>query len=272
MPLVAQMVSGIGVRRPLLGVFFVTVSLLVFTVRRNTAKMETKQDVDWKSLNLMAVLLPNNLETLRSKVHIEETTVDVLGISVYYKVGSPPVGANVSGSSVLLLHGAAFSSQTWVDRVPTIATLVALGHHVVAVDLPSYGKTKGDVVNKGTFLARLIQSLFGSQRPVVVSPSMSGGFVIPMLKTREYQSLISGWVPVAPVGTSDSSEFFSQLRVPTMLVYGEKDTGLGHRSRDDLAVLPLATPPQVLPSAAHPAYLDQPRLWHTLLANFIAAL
>jgi hypothetical protein len=29
---------------------------------------------------------------------------------------------------------------------------------------------------------------------------------------------------------------------------------------------------QELPDARHPAYLDQPRLWHTLLANFIAAL
>jgi hypothetical protein len=29
---------------------------------------------------------------------------------------------------------------------------------------------------------------------------------------------------------------------------------------------------QELPDAGHPAYLDQPQLWHTLLANFIAAL
>jgi hypothetical protein len=37
------------------------------------------------------------------------------------------------------------------------------------------------------------------------------------------------WVPVAPVGTGDSADLFSQLRIPTMFVYGEKDTGLGHR-------------------------------------------
>ena len=41
--------------------------------------------------------------------------------------------------------------------------------------------------------------------------------------------LLIRWVPVAPVGTGDSPELFSQLRLPTMLVYGEKDTGLGHR-------------------------------------------
>ena len=46
----------------------------------------------------------------------------------------------------------------------------------------------------------------------------------------------------------------------------------GCRSRADLANLPLATPPQELPRAGHPAYQDQPLLWHTLLANFITAL
>jgi predicted alpha/beta-hydrolase family hydrolase len=34
---------------------------------------------------------------------------------------------------------------------------------------------------------------------------------------------------VAPVGTSDLAEFFRELNVPTMLVNGQKDTGLGHR-------------------------------------------
>ena len=29
---------------------------------------------------------------------------------------------------VLLLHGAAFSSQTWIDQVDTMATLAALGN------------------------------------------------------------------------------------------------------------------------------------------------
>ena len=44
------------------------------------------------------------------------------------------------------------------------------------------------------------------------------------------------------------------------------------RSRDDLALLPSSTQPQVLPGAGHPAYLDQPRLWHKLLLNFLATI
>ena len=43
---------------------------------------------------------------------------------------------------VLLLHGAAFTSQTWVDKVDTVRTVAAMGHRVIAIDLPGYGKTK----------------------------------------------------------------------------------------------------------------------------------
>ena len=53
-------------------------------------------------------------------------------------------------------------------------------------------------------------------------------------------------MPVAPVGTgSKSSEFYRGLSVPTMIVYGERDTGLGHQSRDNLVNIPTSTLPQV---------------------------
>ena len=39
--------------------------------------------------------------------------------------------------------------------------------------------------------------------------------------------------------------------------------------RGDLKLIPTSTMPQVLPGAKHPAYLDQPDLWHKLLINFI---
>ena len=92
---------------------------------------------------------------------------------------------------------------------------------------------------------------------------------------------------MAPVSTRDGRDFFPSLDLPTMIVYGELDTGLGVSSSKDLQLIPTSTKPQVLPGARHPAYLDQvtpqsgscphisvfqPQLWHQLLANFISAL
>ena len=171
---------------------------------------------------------------------------------------------------ILLLHGAAFSSQTWVDKVDTLVTLAALGNRVIAIDLPGYGKTRQRVSEKGKYLSSVISELSPDQAPVVVSPSMSGSFVVPLL--RQSAAQVSGWVPVAPVSTRDGRDFFPGLHVPTMILYGQLDTSLGLSSAKDLQLIPTSTEPQVLPGAKHPASLAQPQLWHQLLYNFISAL
>ena len=40
---------------------------------------------------------------------------------------------------------------------------------------------------------------------------------------------LRAWVPVAPVSTSEGRAVFPDLSLPTLIVYGEKDTGLGAR-------------------------------------------
>ena len=62
------------------------------------------------------------------------------------------------------------------------------------------------------------------------------------------------------------------MKVPTMIVYGENDSGLGTRSYNDLKNISTSTKPQILKDASHPAYLDQPEEWHTLLYNFLKLL
>ena len=55
---------------------------------------------------------------------------------------------------------------------------------VIAIDLPGYGKTGGglDGQKRGEYLGSVISSLSPDSRPVLVSPSMSGSFAVPMLK------------------------------------------------------------------------------------------
>ena len=72
----------------------------------------------------------------------------------------------------------------------TLRTLAALGHEVVAIDLPGFGKTqvtdKGLAGDKASYLSAAISAL--SPEPVVVSPSMSGSFVVPLLVRYEVLS------------------------------------------------------------------------------------
>ena len=78
---------------------------------------------------------------------------------------------------------------------------------------------------------------------------------------------------MAPVGTSSYRQFLkTDMVVPTMIVFGEKDSGLGRSSLKDLQNIPTATSPQILKDAQHPAYLDQPETWHKLLYNFLINL
>jgi len=230
---------------------------------------------DWSTVDLQADEIPEAViglaESGSAVTNIKSKQVDVDGVKVFVQ-SAEPLSDEASGKTVLLLHGAAFTSQTWVDKVPTILTLAAMGHDVIAVDLPGYGKSRsGRVSDNGEFLAELIQTLT-KNKVVIVTPSMSGGFIVPMLGNEENRDLLQGWVPVAPVSTGSGASFFSEVQVPTMIVYGENDRGLGLSSKKNLLKLPNHTEPQVLPGASHPAYLDQPDLWHKLLYNFINKL
>ena len=136
-----------------------------------------------------------------------------------------------------------------------------------------YGQSdKFTADDRGKFLEELIKTLAPNSKPVLVSPSMSGSFSLPLLERNP--NLICGYIPVAPVGTGKYpiKSFYESLHVPTMIVYGSKDTGLGVTSAQNLKHIPTSTEPQILSNARHPAYLDQPDVWHQLIYNFMLNL
>jgi pimeloyl-ACP methyl ester carboxylesterase len=66
---------------------------------------------------------------------IEEIFIISQGVNVFYHKTSLPDSVTSSGQTILLLHGKSFTSQVWQD-CGTMVTMAALGHLVVAVDLP----------------------------------------------------------------------------------------------------------------------------------------
>lgn len=60
----------------------------------------------------------------------------------------PPSNVEPTEQSLLLLHGRSFSSETWA-KLGTPKLMAAIGHHVVAVDLP--GKKKETLIDSNSW-------------------------------------------------------------------------------------------------------------------------
>ncbi|NXJ64717.1 ABHEA protein, partial [Rostratula benghalensis] len=140
--------------------------------------------------------------------------------------------------------------------------------------MPGYGdsppaETVASAQDRVAFLDRVLQEL-GMQRPVLVSPSMSGRFALPFLLARGDR--LAGFVPIAPVGTKDyTAEQYRQVQTPTLILYGDRDTRLGLQALQSLRHLPRHRV-AVVPDAGHACYLDKPEDFHWALLGFLRQL
>uniref|UniRef100_A0A674G7C2 Protein ABHD14A n=1 Tax=Taeniopygia guttata TaxID=59729 RepID=A0A674G7C2_TAEGU len=175
-----------------------------------------------------------------------------------------PACLPASRPDVLFLHGQAFTSKTW-EALGTLALLAAEGYRAVAIDLP--GRTTALCLAD---LFGQLQSLLGLQRPVLISPSMSGRFALPFLMA--HGDRLAGFVPIAPVGTKDyTAEQYRRVQTPTLILYGDRDTGLAPQALQNLQHLPKHRV-AVLSGAGHACYLDKPEDFHRALLGFLHQL
>lgn len=184
------------------------------------------------------------------------------------RVGDVRVHAVEAGEegapSFLLLHGARFSSATWLE-LGTLGTLAEAGFYVVAVDLPGFGKTPESSQSPAAFLEGLIEQV-APEPPIVVSPSMSGRFSL-ALATRAPR-MLAGLVAVAPVGIPEALEALEGDPLPVLAIWGDNDELIpledGRRLTEALENSKLV----VLEDAGHPSYLDRPEEFHAALIAF----
>lgn len=195
-----------------------------------------------------------------------------------------------------------FSSKTWLD-LETLSLFTAAGYRTIAVDLPGFGNSNkpstGAQHDKLEFLTHLLTKMEISN-PVIVSPSYSGSYTLPLLVKN--WNAFTGFIPVAPVGhdliqsfkschhknkneiTNIMYERFNQLpdyfkvqvdknnlpdlsciETPTLVIHGEYDRS---KSSALLSLLPNAKTFEI-PKGKHPCYLQNPELFHTVIYNFL---
>lgn len=170
--------------------------------------------------------------------------------------------------TVLLLHGGRFSAETWRE-LGTLDLLAREGYRALALDLPGRGRSEDSDTPPAKFLSALIPLI--SEHPmVVVSPSMSGRFSLPLVAERPFE--LAGFVPVAPVGIPTYLERLEGSKVPTLILWGGDDQMIPLEQGRQLSRAMPNSHLVVLEGASHPCYLDRPLAFHRELLQFLDSL
>lgn len=191
---------------------------------------------------------------------INSQFVKIQGVNIHYLEAG-----ETNANSVLFLHGASFSAQTWKD-IGTLKLLAEKEYRAVAVDLPGYGNSERISGFSVEFLLECIEVL-KLKKPILVSPSMSGGYSIPFIVNHSEK--LSGFVPIAPVGILKFNQQLQGIQLPTLAVWGSNDQIVPVEQADELLKVMPNAQKVVLANAGHACYMRATDEFHKYLIKFI---
>lgn len=167
--------------------------------------------------------------------------------------------------TVLFLHGASFSSQTW-NELGTLALMAEHGYRAVAIDLPGFGQSESGDFPPLDFLLGMLEQLSLDQ-PILVSPSLSGMYSLPLVAT--HPDKLAGFVPVAPVGITSYKDPLQGNPLPTLAIWGSNDHIVPVEQADLLCQLLPHARKVLLTDAGHACYLRATTEFHAHLLQFV---
>ncbi|WP_013323719.1 alpha/beta fold hydrolase [Gloeothece verrucosa] len=194
---------------------------------------------------------------------INSQNISIRGAKIHYLEAGTS-----TGSHLLFLHGASFNSQTWRE-IGTLQLMAEQGYHAFAIDLPGYGDSQSPSVPREAFLLLLLEEL-ALQQPVIVSPSMSGGYSLPLVAS--HPDKLRGFVAVAPVGIGKYREQLKGIETPTLAIWGSNDRLIPVSDADLLVQLMPNTRKVTLKNAGHACYMRATDEFHKHLIRFLKKL
>ncbi|HEY9849631.1 MAG TPA: alpha/beta hydrolase [Leptolyngbyaceae cyanobacterium] len=193
-------------------------------------------------------------------INIKSDFAKIQGAKIHY------LEAGESNSkSLLFLHGASFSCQTW-QEIGTLKLLAEKGYRVVAIDLPGFGNSERVTGSPAKVLLELIEQL-KLNKPVLISPSMSGSYSLPFIVN--YPDKLSGFVAVAPVAIMMFIEQLQGIQLPTLAIWGSNDKIVPVEIADELLKAMPKAEKIILENAGHACYMRATDRFHEHLVNFI---
>ena len=195
--------------------------------------------------------------------NINSKYLDLENVRIHYLETGPK-----NSVSVLFLHGASFTAHIW-QEIGTLDLLTNLGYRAVAVDIPGHGRSQRISVSSLGFLQQILNKL-NLNLPILVSPSMSGGYSFPFV--IDNFDKLGGFVAVSTVGIERFQDELKGIKLPTLAIWGSNDRIVPTEKADLLAELMPHIQKVILTDAGHACYVKKTEEFHEHLIKLFESI
>jgi abhydrolase domain-containing protein 14 len=178
------------------------------------------------------------------------------------------VAGKQGARDIVLLHGLKFQAATW-QELGTLDVLAEKGCHAIALDMPGFGKSPTCVEEQDTVLSGVIDRKTAG-KPVILGPSMGGRIALEFAIAHPQQ--VGALILVGAVGVEENRKRLTEIKVPTLLVWGGEDQISPLVNSDILLAEIAGSKRAIIKGAPHPCYLDQPDTFHAAVLDFLDSL